>query len=129
MATTDDVTLSGMCRQVAFPVKKAPSGKVEDGAAQPITTEIQVLRLGDIYVLGLPGEILVEVGMEIRKKAGVEKLLIATVTNDALGYVCHSRAYDEGGYEPDTATNLAKGAGEIMVNEAVALIEEIKRAN
>jgi hypothetical protein len=118
-----------MCRQVAFPVKKAPSGKVEDGAAQPITTEIQVLRLGDIYVLGLPGENLVEVGMEIRKKAGVEKLLIATGTNDAIGYVCHSLAYDEGGYEPGAATNLAKGAGEIMVDEAVALLEEIKRAN
>ena len=114
---------------MAFPVKKAPSGKAEEGAAQPITTEIQVLRLGDIYVLGLPGEILVEVGMEIRKKAGVEKLLIATVTNDAIGYVCHSLAYDEGGYEPGAATNLAKGAGEIMVSEAVALLEEIKKAS
>ncbi|MCX5647363.1 MAG: neutral/alkaline non-lysosomal ceramidase N-terminal domain-containing protein [Phycisphaerae bacterium] len=129
VATADDVRLGGMCRQVAFPVKKAPADKADEGAAQPITTEIQVLRLGDIYVLGLPGENLVEVGMEIRKQAGVEKLLIATVTNDAIGYVCHGLAYDEGGYEPGAATNLAKGAGEIMVNEAVALLDEIKRAN
>jgi len=129
VATTDDAALSGMCRQVTFPVKKAPSDKADEGAPQPITTEIQVLRLGDIYVLGLPGENLVEVGMEIRKTAGVEKLLIATGTNDAIGYVCHNRAYDEEGYEPGAATNLAKGAGEIMVKEAVALLDEIKRAN
>ena len=89
-----------MCRQVTFPVKKAPA----DGERrrQPVTTEIQVLRLGDIYVLGLPGEVLVEVGMEIRKKAGIEKLLIATVANDTIGYVCHSQAYDQGGYEPES---------------------------
>jgi hypothetical protein len=129
VATTDDVTVSGMCRQVVFPVKEAPSDKAGEGAAQSITTEIQVLRLGDIYVLGLPGEILVEVGLEIRKRAGVEKLLIATVTNDAIGYVCHGLAYDEGGYEPGAATSLAKGAGEIMVKESLALLDEIKRAD
>jgi hypothetical protein len=127
VATTDDVTLRGLCRPVAFPAKKAPSDKLEGETAQSITTEIQVLRLGDIYVLGLPGEVLVEVGMEIRKRAGVEKLLIATVANDTVGYVCLSRAYDEGGYEPESATSLAKGAGEIMVKESLALMDQIKR--
>ncbi len=67
--------------------------------------------------------------MEIRHKAGIEKLLIATITNDTIGYVCHSQAYDQGGYEPETATILAKGAGEIMVKESLALLEEIKRAD
>jgi neutral ceramidase len=129
VGTTDDVRLSGMCRQAAFPIKKAPSGKADEGAAQPITTEIQVLRLGDIYILGLPGEVLVEVGMEIRKKTGIDKLLIATVANDAIGYVCHSQAYDQGGYEPGAATTLAKGAGEILVKESLALLDEIKKAD
>jgi neutral ceramidase len=125
VVTADDVPLHALSRQVVFPAKKA-SG--DPGDAQPIATEVQVLRLGDIYLLGLPGEVLVEVGMEIRKKAGVEKFLIATVANDIIGYVCHSQAYDEGGYEPETATSLAKGAGEIMVRESLALLDEIKRA-
>lgn len=123
IATADEITLGGRCRQVVFPVKKALS---DAETAPPITTEIQVLRLGNIYVLGLPGEVLVEVGMEIRKRAGVEKLLIATVANDTIGYVCHSQAYDQGGYEPEAATSLLKGAGEIMVKESLALLKEIQ---
>jgi len=129
VATRGDAGLRGRCREVTFPIKATPADQADDAAWRPVTTEIQVLRLGDIYVLGLPGEVLMEVGLEIRKKAGVEKLLIATVANDTIGYVCHGRAYDEGGYESEAATNLAKGAGEIMVKEALALIEEIKRAD
>jgi neutral ceramidase len=127
VATTDNVALRGMCRQVVFPTRKVPADRTDEGVPPSITTEVQVLRLGDIYILGLPGEILVEVGMEIRKKAGIEKLLIATVANDTVGYVCHRRAYDEGGYEPDSANILAKGAGEILAKESLALLEEIKR--
>jgi neutral ceramidase len=126
VTTTSDVAVSGMCRPVTFPLKTAASDKTDGAGAQSITTEIQILRLGDIYILGLPGEVLVEVGREIREKAGIEKLLIATVANDAIGYVCHSRAYDEGGYEPESGASLAQGAGEIMVRESLALLGKLK---
>ncbi len=129
VATTGDVALSGMCRPVTFPLKKAASGKTDSADGPSVTTEIQVLKLGDIYLLGLPGEVLVEVGREIRRKAGMEKLLIATVANDTVGYVCHSRAYEEGGYEPESGASLAQGAGEIMVQKSLALLGEIRRAN
>jgi hypothetical protein len=126
VATTGDLMVRGMCRSVTFPLKKATSDKADATDAPSLTTEIQILRLGDIYILGLPGEILVEVGREIRKKAGIEKLVIATVANDTIGYVCHSRAYDEGGYEPESGASLAQGAGEIMVREALTLLGEFK---
>jgi len=77
-------------------------------------------------LMGLPGEILVEIGLEIQKRAGLENLFIVTICNDAIGYVCHSAAYDEGGYESGTGTNLAKGAGEIMVEQALTLISRVK---
>jgi neutral ceramidase len=89
---------------------------------------MQIFRLGDIYILGLPGEVLVEIGLEIKKRAGIEKLFIVSLSNDAIGYVCHSQAYDECGYEPGKATELAKGAGEIMIDEALGLIDQIKQS-
>ncbi|MCH7558922.1 MAG: hypothetical protein IIB56_15925 [Planctomycetes bacterium] len=67
-----------------------------------------------------------EVGLEIKRRAGVEKLFIISICNDSIGYVCHSRAYEEGGYEPVSGTNLAKGAGEIMVREALNLLNRLK---
>lgn len=128
ITTTGDVTVSGLKKKVEFPVKQpAPEmAGVNEKILEPVISEIQVLRLGDIYILGLPGEVLVEVGLEIRKRAGLENLFIVTLSNDAIGYVCHSRAYEEGGYEPDSGTNLAKGAGEIMIKQALELIEQIK---
>ncbi len=64
--------------------------------------------------------------MEIKRRAGVEKLFVISVSNDSIGYVCHRQAYGEGGYEPVSGTNLAKGAGEIMIKEALELINRAK---
>jgi len=120
IATSDDVALKALSKEVVFPAK---------GTLDRITTEIQVLRLGDVHMLGLPGEVFVEVGLQIKKRANLPKLFIVTLANDAIGYVCHSRAYEEGGYEPQSATHLAKGAGEIMVEQALALLDEIKQVD
>jgi len=137
-----DVTLNAFKKEIRFPIKTASSTDKSPAHASPdasrgggkdvdeknyITTEIQILRLGDIYILGLPGEILVEVGLEIKKRAGVEKLFVISLSNDAIGYVCHSQAYEEGGYEPVSGTNLAKGAGEIMIEQALDLINQAKQ--
>jgi len=128
VTTVGDVTLNALKKEIRFPIKTNSSsdkpGDVDE--TNYITTEIQVLRLDDIYILGLPGEILVEVGLEIKRRAGVEKFFIISICNDSIGYVCHSRAYEEGGYEPVSGTNLAKGAGEIMVREALDIINQIK---
>ncbi len=130
VGASDEVTLDAIKKEIKFPVKKLVSAddeKKADKVAEYITTEIQILRLGDIYILGLPGEVLAEVGLEIKKRAGIEKLFVVSLSNDAIGYVCHSRAYEEGGYEPGSATNLAKGAGEIMTKEALDLIKQIRQ--
>lgn len=68
-----------------------------------------------------------EIGLEIKKRAGLERLFLVSLSNDAIGYVCHGAAYEEGGYEPDSATRLAKGAGEIMVREALGLLKEMRQ--
>jgi neutral ceramidase len=128
-ATSSDVTLAADKKSIEFPLKEAPeSGQTAEGdkRQEHLTTEIQLLRIGNIYLLGLPGEILVELGLEIKKRAALENLFIVTLSNDTIGYVCHGQAYDEGGYESGTGTNLAKGAGEIMVREALDLIDQVR---
>jgi hypothetical protein len=128
--TSGDVTLAASRREITLPTKKPAA--TEEGAsledsAEPVATEIQFLRLGNTCLLGLPGEVLVEVGLAIKSRAGVANLFIVTVANDSIGYVCHRQAYEEGGYEPGRGTNLAPGAGEIVIEQALALIEDMKR--
>ena len=80
-------------------------------------------------MLGLPGEVLIEVGLQIKEKAGLENLVVVTIANDSIGYVCHDKAYDEGGYEPVSGTNLARGAGEKLVEEALDLLDGLKQGS
>jgi neutral ceramidase len=128
--TSDEVTLSGLKRPVTLPIKKdLPPERLlsigKDKSTQ--NTEIQVLRIGDIYILGLPGEVLVEVGLEIKSRAGIENLFVVSLANDAVGYVCPRAAYKEGGYEPGAGTNLAPGAGEIVIEQALDILAQIKK--
>jgi len=130
VGTSSDVALKAIKKEIRFPTKRAASADGEKKAEETVeyvSTEIQVLRLGDIYILALPGEILVEIGLEIKRRAGLKRLFIITLSNDAIGYVCHRAAYDEGGYEPGSGTRLAKGAGEIMVKEALGLLKEMRQ--
>ncbi len=126
--TSGEVSLAAVKKPIQLPLKKPRASdetlKPDESSAE-LTTEIQALRIGDIYLLGLPGEVLVEVGLEIKKRAGLENLFIITLSNDAIGYVCHAEAYEEGGYESNTGTNLAKGAGEAIVNEALGILDRI----
>jgi hypothetical protein len=131
VATTGEVTLKAMKKLVTMPIKKdlSPDRIIDaDKTKETLTTEIQVLRIGDIYILGLPGEVLVEIGLEIKTRAGIENLFIISLSNDACGYVCHRQAYKEGGYEPGSGTNLAEGAGEIITKEALNIINQMKQS-
>jgi hypothetical protein len=128
--TSEAITVDAIQKEVVFPAKNVslPGGHEKSNEAKEmIRTVIQILRIGDLYILGLPGEVLAEVGMEIRKRASLEKLIMVSMGNDIIGYICHNAAYDEGGYEPGTATYLEKGAGEIMVNESLDVINRIKQ--
>jgi len=120
VTTSDKVALSAGRRSVTLVTK--------NGKPESITTEIQALRLGEIYLLGLPGEVLVEVGLAIKSRADLETLFITTMTNDSIGYVCHREAYNEGAYEPGAGTNLAPGAGEIIIEQSLALLDEMRQA-
>jgi len=129
---TGEVTLKTLKKEINLPLKKSLSpDTIIDGdkTKKTLTTEIQVLKIGDLYILGLPGEVLVEVGLEIKKRAGLESLFIIALSNDAIGYVCHREAYQEGGYEPGSGTNLAKGSGEIMIEQALDLLNQIKHSS
>ena len=125
-----NVKISADKQPVSLPLKKdlPPERMLSVGKdAETQNTEVQVLRIGDIYIVGLPGEILVEIGLEIKARAGIENLFVVSLANDAVGYVCPRAAYKEGGYEPDSGTNLAPGAGEIITERALKLIEQIRQ--
>lgn len=90
------------------------------------TTEVQVLAIGpDLAVVGLPGEIFAELGLDLRRRSPFAHTIVLGLANEAIGYVPTRRAYDEGGYEP-TSSRLAPGGGELLVDAALELLNTLR---
>jgi neutral ceramidase len=104
--------------------------KVIDVAARegkPHEVEVQVIALGDdVAWVSLPGEIFVELGLEIKKNSPFRHTVIAELANGAVGYIPNEKAYDEGNYEPLSA-RCAKGSGEALVKSALKLLRAVNR--
>ena len=65
--------------------------------------------------------------LQIKRRAGLKNLRVATLSNDAIGYVCRSRLYDEGLYEPGNTNILANGADELTIKWALDLSDRIRQ--
>jgi neutral ceramidase len=95
-----------------------------DGDKLPM--EVQVFRLGDeLAIVGLPGEIFVELGLAIKKASPFKNTLVVELCNDAPGYVPTRRAFAEGSYET-VNSRIQSGGGEMLVETATQLLMEIK---
>lgn len=99
-------------------------GMVEElGAQTTVTTETQAIRIGDLVLMCLPGEVYVEIGLKIKERSA--NTFVFSLCNDGLDYVPTAAAYDEGGYEPEW-TKLAKGADKVLTDAAVGLVEKVR---
>ena len=88
--------------------------------------EVQVLAIGDTRIVGLPGEIFVEFGLDIQKRSPFEKTIVVELANGCLpGYVCTKEAIRQGGYETG-ASMLSEEAGNILAETALELLKESK---
>lgn len=66
--------------------------------------ETQVMKIGDIALVGLSGEVFVDFALEIDERAPSNiNTVVMGYTNGCIGYVPTEDAYPEGGYEVDTA--------------------------
>jgi hypothetical protein len=125
--------LVGRRKQVMLPLKpgyERPSEvQVAEWQAQAPEghhlTEVQVLRVGEAAIVGLPGEPFTSLGRSIRAQLPNRHLLIAALANEfgAFGYVADRQAYALGGYEL-THSPTAPGAGEALVEAAVGLLRD-----
>ena len=69
-----------------------------------IPVQIQVFRLGDVCVVGVPGEQFVEYGLYVKAMAGFGMVVYNTLTGGCLpGYMYTPESLVTGGYETDTS--------------------------
>lgn len=87
--------------------------------------ELLCLKIGEIALLGIPGEAFTDIGVEIKKTPGWEFIMPCALTNGCEGYFPMKSAYDEGGYEA-RSSSFKSGVAELIIDGAKALLGEIK---
>ncbi len=89
--------------------------------------EVQVLRIGDSAIVGLPGEPFVEGGLQIKLASPASYTHIAHCTTQYVGYIPTSGAMARGGHEVNTRywAKLAPEALELVVQEATGALADL----
>lgn len=91
-------------------------------------TWVQAILIGDVALVGVPGEYFTTLGQEIKRKSPYRDTYVFELANDYVGYIPDALGYDRGGYQVWTGLHsfLARGSGEIIVDEAVRLLNELQ---
>jgi hypothetical protein len=120
-------------RTVLFPVespillavlKGSPMGYATDPQGR-IATRLNLVRLGDVEILTIPGEALPNVGAYLKRRMRGKHNLLFGLTNDAFGYIL---AREDFGafprYEYISRTSLGERTAGILIDEAASLAAE-----
>ena len=92
-----------------------------------VQAEVQVIRMGDLALVALPGEVFVEIGLEIKKRSPFKTTFVVELANDWVGYVPTAQAFEEGDYETRLArsSKLAPEAAMQFTQSAVKLLHKL----
>jgi hypothetical protein len=71
--------------------------------------ELQGLRLGPCLLISTPGETFVEIGMAVRAASPLPHTFVLGYTNGNVGYIQTASAFEEGGYEVESAYKFYYG--------------------
>ena len=85
------------------------------------------VKIGEIAMVGIPGEPFTEISMKIKETDGWGIVLVCELVNGHNGYLPVKSAYDEGGYEA-RSSKFKSGVGEKIIDGSKELLEEMSKA-
>lgn len=93
-----------------------------------VTTQLNVVNLGNAQILTIPGEALPNIGYYLKRKMRGEHNLLFGLTNDAFGYILTKEDFDSfDRYAYVTRTSLGERTGQILVDEALKFVNDCPR--
>lgn len=73
--------------------------------------------------VSIPGEIFVELGLDLKERSPAEATFLLACANDYFRYIPTIKAAGEGGYGATSGTQLEVGAGELMIHQAIVSLK------
>jgi hypothetical protein len=111
---------------LTLPGKKAckdryPQDSYESGP--DVEIRFTAFRIGHLVLAGISGEVMNEIGSEIKKQSPYTNTIIVTHCNGSSGYICTDKAFPEGGYEV-MVTRLMPGAEKPLIAQVLQMIRD-----
>ncbi len=106
-----DPTLSPTTRIYSAAMRLAYAERSE----RPIA--LSALQIGNVHVLHLPGEAMVEFQLFAQHQRPQDFVAVAAYGDCGMGYICTERAFGEGGYEP--GASLVVPNSETLLKSAI----------
>lgn len=95
-----------------------------------VSSQINVVNLGNAQILTIPGEALPNIGFYLKRKMHGEHNLLFGLTNDAFGYILTKVDFHSfPRYEYISRTSLGEMTGEILIDRSVEFIDRSPRPN
>jgi len=98
----DDISYNIDVQNAKLNIEWAEEALKEIEKGQPkknITMEIQAIGINDLVLVGIPGEVYVEIGLAIKKSSKFKYTFIIGYANGCIGYIPTKKAYEIGAYE------------------------------
>ena len=88
---------------------------------------IQAFRIGEQAMVSMPFEVLVEIGLEIKKKSPFERTLLISMANGGYGYLSPPNQHKLGGYETWLGTSrFQPQSSEILIKNLLEMLEDLR---
>jgi hypothetical protein len=92
----------------------------------PLPVEVQILRIGDVAIVAMPGEPFAEIGVAVKKASPFPYTLFCGYSNGRTGdYMPIESEYGLGGYEVERTPYGAGAAGQV-IRETIALFAQVR---
>ena len=114
---SEDVTLGLDELTVETPLKAGlewPAELTRYGGASTVKLPVRVLWMGDTVVWSAPVELFGEISMAVRAVSRFANTFYFGYTNGWFGYLPTARAFQEGGYEPQTSPFTPAAEGDLV---------------
>jgi len=108
--------LGGIFDDLYLPDRKDPHTTFHPNA-------VQVLRIGDVYIIGMRSEICVDIGLRIKRELAGLKVWANGYGHWGGGYLTDAQGCEEGGYEAKNWYHPT--AADIMVKKVVEITREL----
>ena len=109
--TIPDPRIGHSIRKFAWPLRSDLRGRIqpEYDDSDDMNLELHCISIGDVAFAGMPGELLMEPGLEIKWNSPFRRTWIASLSTAFCGYMSPANFMVAGGYEPLKQSYRSRG--------------------